>query len=64
MPPPADTECAGAGPNVSSELAQKCALNNLVNSYMAFNTNYHDTGLFGVHVSVRTVSPPPLCLCG
>ena len=45
---------------MSSELAQKCALNNLVNSYMAFNTNYHDTGLFGVHVSVRTASPPPL----
>lgn len=24
------------------------ATNNLCNSYQAFNTNYHDTGLFGV----------------
>ncbi len=29
-------------------LAQTVAANNLCNSYTAFNTNYHDTGLFGV----------------
>ena len=41
-----------AGGNVSSEIAQKFAANGLGNSYMAFNTNYHDTGLFGVYVTV------------
>ena len=42
--------CAGA--NSSSELAQKLSINNLVNSYQAFNTLYHDSGLFGVFLSV------------
>ena len=39
----------GAGNNMSSKLAQRVATNGLANSYMAFNTNYHDTGLFGVY---------------
>lgn len=39
----------GAGANMSSKLAQRVATNGLANSYMAFNTNYHDTGLFGVY---------------
>jgi processing peptidase subunit beta len=39
---------AGAGANMASPLAQTVAANNLCNSYTAFNTNYHDTGLFGV----------------
>lgn len=34
---------------MSSMLAQRVATNNLAHSYMAFNTNYHDTGLFGVY---------------
>lgn len=50
-----------AGGNVSSELAQKIAANNLANSYMAFNTNYHDTGLFGVYVTVSFWGLP-VCL--
>ena len=29
-------------------LAQTVAANNLCTSYQAFNTNYHDTGLFGI----------------
>ena len=29
-------------------LAQTVAANNLCNSFQAFNTNYHDTGLFGI----------------
>ncbi|KAK9820399.1 hypothetical protein WJX72_009957 [[Myrmecia] bisecta] len=40
---------AGAGANMSSMLAQRVAINGLANSYMAFNTNYHDIGLFGVY---------------
>jgi processing peptidase subunit beta len=39
---------AGAGKNMGSPLAQTVAANNLCNSYQAFNTNYHDTGLFGI----------------
>lgn len=46
---------------MSSELAQKIAANNLANSYMAFNTNYHDTGLFGVYVTVSFWGLP-VCL--
>ena len=30
-------------------MAQLIASNKLANSYMAFNTNYHDSGLFGVY---------------
>ena len=39
----------GAGANMASPLAQRVAINGLCNSYMAFNTNYQDTGLFGVY---------------
>ena len=38
---------------VSSELAQKVASNSLAESFMAFNTNYSDTGLFGVYASAK-----------
>lgn len=40
----------------SSELGQKVAINEVAESYMAFNTNYKDTGLFGVY-AVAKVSP-------
>lgn len=40
---------AGAGENMASPLAQRVAINDLASSYMAFNTNYKDTGLFGVY---------------
>lgn len=33
---------------MGAALAQTVAANKLCNSYTAFNTNYHDTGLFGV----------------
>eukprot|EP00850_Spirogloea_muscicola_P005180 SM000023S07636 [mRNA] locus=s23:639245:642315:+ [translate_table: standard] len=42
------SKTAGAGKNMGSELAQKVAANELAESYMAFNTNYRDSGLFGV----------------
>ena len=32
-------------------MAQRVAINNLADSYMAFNTNYHDTGLFGFYAT-------------
>ena len=35
---------SGAGSNMGSQLAQMVAANGLASSYMAFNTNYHDTG--------------------
>lgn len=34
---------------MASPLAQLVAINELCHSYMAFNTNYKDTGLFGVY---------------
>ena len=37
------------GVNLGSPLAQRLAANELADSYMAFNTNYNDCGLFGVH---------------
>lgn len=45
------------GKNSSSELAQKISLNKLANSFMAFNTNYHDIGLFGLYVTVSFSNP-------
>lgn len=40
---------AGAGANIGSELARKVAANDLADSITAFNTNFTDTGLFGVY---------------
>lgn len=40
----------------SSELAQRVGINEIAESMMAFNTNYKDTGLFGVY-AVAKVSP-------
>jgi processing peptidase subunit beta len=37
-----------AGVNVASPLGQRVAANRLADSFSAFNTNYMDTGLFGV----------------
>jgi hypothetical protein len=37
---------------MSSMLAQRVAINGLANSFMAFNTNYQDSGLFGVYAVV------------
>lgn len=30
-------------------MTQKIATDNLADAFMAFNTNYHDSGLFGVY---------------
>lgn len=43
---------------MSSMMAQRVATNNLAHSYMAFNTNYHDTGLFGVYAVSEPHSQP------
>ncbi len=40
---------------VHAALAQIMATNKLADSYSAFNTNYHDTGLFGVIASAAHV---------
>ncbi|KAL4550904.1 hypothetical protein Ndes2526B_g08997 [Nannochloris sp. 'desiccata'] len=40
---------SSAGGAMGSQLAQTVAANGLAESYMAFNTNYQDTGLFGVY---------------
>lgn len=41
-----------------SEMAQKVGANDLAESYMAFNTNYNDSGLFGIYAvaKVRVLS--------
>ena len=47
----------GAGGHMSSKLAQRVAVNGLCKNYMAFNTNYHDTGLFGVYAVAAKDQP-------
>jgi mitochondrial-processing peptidase subunit beta len=37
------------GKHATSWLTQTVAMGGLADSYMAFNTNYHDTGLIGVY---------------
>lgn len=37
----------------SSELVQRVAINDIAESIMAFNTNYKDTGLFGVYAVAK-----------
>ncbi len=37
------------GKHAGSSLTMTVAMENLAESFMAFNTNYHDTGLFGVY---------------
>lgn len=39
----------------SSELAQRVAINEVAESMMAFNTNYKDTGLFGVYAVAKVM---------
>ena len=41
---------SGAGSDMGSKLAQRVAINGLAHSYMAFNTNYHDTGGYSARV--------------
>lgn len=37
----------------SSELAQRVGIDEIAESMMAFNTNYKDTGLFGVYAVAK-----------
>lgn len=41
------------GKHSGSELAQKIAIDDLAESMMSFNTNYKDTGLFGVYATAK-----------
>lgn len=43
---------SGVGDNGPTQLSQRIASNDLCESYMAFNTNYHDSGLFGMYAVV------------
>ncbi|XP_057494052.1 probable mitochondrial-processing peptidase subunit beta, mitochondrial isoform X1 [Actinidia eriantha] len=47
------TKNAGGGKHTGSELAQRVAINEIAESLMAFNTNYKDTGLFGVYAVAK-----------
>ncbi|EFJ12119.1 hypothetical protein SELMODRAFT_158279 [Selaginella moellendorffii] len=44
---------SGAGKHMGSEMAQKVSANNIAESIMAFNTNYSDSGLFGVYAVAK-----------
>ncbi|KAI8548423.1 hypothetical protein RHMOL_Rhmol07G0272700 [Rhododendron molle] len=44
---------AGGGKYMGSELAQRVGINEIAESMMAFNTNYKDTGLFGVYAIAK-----------
>ncbi|WCJ25618.1 Mitochondrial-processing peptidase subunit beta [Euphorbia peplus] len=44
---------AGAGKHMGSELAQRVGINEIAESMMSFNTNYKDTGLFGVYAVAK-----------
>lgn len=39
----------GGGANLASVLAGNCAKGNLCHSFQSFNTNYTDTGLWGIY---------------
>ncbi|MQL75522.1 hypothetical protein Taro_007909 [Colocasia esculenta] len=45
---------AGGGKHMGSELVQRIAINDIADSMMAFNTNYKDTGLFGVYAIAKS----------
>ncbi|KAK8943687.1 hypothetical protein KSP40_PGU005008 [Platanthera guangdongensis] len=44
---------SGGGKHTGSELVQRIAINEIAESMMAFNTNYKDTGLFGVYAMCK-----------
>ncbi|KAJ2817016.1 Mitochondrial-processing peptidase subunit beta, partial [Coemansia furcata] len=46
----------GAPNNVSSRLSQIVSKNNLANSFMSFNTSYHDTGLWGIYMNSDNIT--------
>ncbi len=40
---------SSVGKHAGSQLTQNVAAEGLADAFMAFNTNYHDTGLFGIY---------------
>ncbi|KAG8095950.1 hypothetical protein GUJ93_ZPchr0013g35353 [Zizania palustris] len=44
---------AGGGKHMGSELVQRVAINDIAESITTFNTNYKDTGLFGVYAVAK-----------
>ncbi|XP_059449706.1 probable mitochondrial-processing peptidase subunit beta, mitochondrial [Corylus avellana] len=44
---------ASSGKHMGSELAQRIGINEIAESMMSFNTNYKDTGLFGVYAVAK-----------
>ncbi|KAI7985623.1 hypothetical protein LOK49_LG14G00537 [Camellia lanceoleosa] len=44
---------AGGGKHMGSELAQRVGINEIAENMIAFNTNYKDTGLFGVYAIAK-----------
>ncbi|WJZ80119.1 hypothetical protein VitviT2T_000059 [Vitis vinifera] len=44
---------AGGGKHMGSQLVQRVAINEIAECMMAFNTNYKDTGLFGVYAVAK-----------
>ncbi|KAL2532043.1 putative mitochondrial-processing peptidase subunit beta [Abeliophyllum distichum] len=44
---------SAGGKHMGSELAQRVGINEIAESMMAFNTNYKDTGLFGVYAVAK-----------
>jgi processing peptidase subunit beta len=47
------SKAAGGGKHMGSELAQRVGINEIAESVMSFNTNYKDTGLFGVYAVAK-----------
>ncbi|CAI9109797.1 OLC1v1009701C2 [Oldenlandia corymbosa var. corymbosa] len=47
------TKSSGGGKHMGSALAQRCSINGIAESMMAFNSNYKDTGLFGVYAIAK-----------
>jgi len=58
------TKRSGVGVDGPTELSQRIADNDLCHSYMAFNSNYHDSGLFGLYAiaSRDTVEDAAWCI--
>ncbi|KAL6013448.1 hypothetical protein ACLOJK_003946 [Asimina triloba] len=47
---------AGGGKHAGSELVQRVGIDDIAESIMAFNTNYKDTGLFGVYAVAKNLA--------
>ncbi len=48
---------------MSSQLAQRVAINGLAEHFSAFNTNYHDTGLWGIYANAPKDTLEDLSWC-